>query len=80
MFWWSIRARAWRSASNRASDLLGIHARLDDLERDPPSNRLVLLGHVHGAHASFADLLEQLVRADPVAGPLGQERCGGAIG
>ena len=34
MFGWSIIASAWRSASKRAIDLLGVHAQLDDLERD----------------------------------------------
>ena len=48
-------------------DLLGIHAGLDDLERHPPANRAFLLGHVDGAHAPLAELLEQLVRADPHA-------------
>jgi hypothetical protein len=45
-------------------DLPATHAGLDDLERDAAADRLGLLGHVDGAHASFADLLEQLVRTD----------------
>ena len=45
-------------------DLAGVHARLDDLQGDRPLHRLALLGHVDGAHAAFADLLQQLVRAD----------------
>ena len=45
-------------------DLLGIHARLDDLERHLAPNRLRLLGHEDDAHAPFADLLQQLVGAD----------------
>ena len=48
-----------------------VHARLDDLERDPALDRLRLLGHVDHAHAAFADLLEQLVGADLRAGLLG---------
>ena len=35
--------------------LAGIHPGLDDLERDPAPDRLLLLGHVDGAHAPFAD-------------------------
>ena len=54
-------------------DLLGIHARLDDLERHPAADGLLLLGHVDDAHAPFADLLEQLVRADPMPGPSSTE-------
>ena len=64
MLGWSIIARAWRSASNRAIDLLGVHARLDDLQRDLAAHGLRLLGHVDDAHAALADLLHQLVGAD----------------
>ena len=35
-----------------------VHARLDDLERDRPLDRLGLLGHEDHAHAAFADLLQ----------------------
>ena len=49
-------------------DLPRVHARLDDLQRDGPLDRLGLLGHEHDAHAAFADLLQQLVRADDRAG------------
>ena len=45
-------------------DLLGVHAQLDDLERDPAAHRFLLLGHVDDAAAAFADLLQQLVAAD----------------
>ena len=41
-----------------------IHTRLDDLQRHTALNRLLLLGHVDHAHAAFADLLQQLERAD----------------
>jgi hypothetical protein len=34
MFGCSISASAWRSASNARDHLLGVHAELDDLERD----------------------------------------------
>ncbi len=57
-------------------DLAAVHAGLDDLERDLAADRLLLLGHVDDAHAAFADLLEQLVRADDRAG-LFRERRGG---
>ena len=52
-------------------DLLGIHARLDDLQRHLALDRLRLLGHEHHAHAPFADLLQQLVGPDDPAGALG---------
>ena len=53
-------------------DLAGVHARLDDLQRHLASDRLLLLGHEDGAHAPFADLLEELVRADHRARSLDQ--------
>ena len=70
MFGWSIIARAWRSASKRAIDLPGVHARLDDLQGDPTADGLGLLGDEDDAHAPFADLLQQLVGADDRAGCL----------
>ena len=48
--------------------LAGIHPRLDDLQGNFTPHRLELLGHVHDAHAPFADLLKQLVVADGRAG------------
>ncbi len=39
-------------------DLPGVHARLDDLEGDLALHGAGLLGHVDGAHAAFADLLQ----------------------
>ncbi len=48
--------------------LLGVHARLDDLQGHLAADRLLLLGHVDHAHAAFADLLQQLVGADDRAG------------
>ena len=44
-------------------DLLGVHARLDDLQRDLAADRLLLLGHIDDAKAAFADLLAELVAA-----------------
>jgi hypothetical protein len=49
-------------------DLPAVHAGLDDLQGDLAADGLFLLGHVDDAHAALADLLEQLVRADAVAG------------
>ena len=40
-----------------------VHARLDQLERHLPLDRLGLLGEVDAAHAPFADLLAELVPA-----------------
>jgi hypothetical protein len=48
--------------------LTAVHARFDDLERDYPADRLVLLGHVDDAHAPFADLFQQFVRPNLRAG------------
>jgi hypothetical protein len=47
--------------------LLGVHAGLDDLERDRPAHRIGLFGHPHAAHAAFAKPLEKLIAADPLA-------------
>jgi hypothetical protein len=58
---------------------LGIHAKLDHLQGDPPADRFLLLRHIHHPAAAFADLLEQLVAANPGARPLfrrdGQSDC-----
>ena len=48
-------------------DLLGVHAQLDDLERDAAAHRLGLLGDIDHAAAAFADLLQQLVAANGLA-------------
>ena len=58
-------------------DLPAVHARLDDLEGDLALHGLGLLGHVDGAHAALADLLQQLVRADHRAGALGDRQLDG---
>src|SRR5207249_3881080 len=55
-------------------DLFGVHAQLDDLERQAPLDRLRLLGHIDHAAAAFADLLEELVASDVVARPLADWR------
>ena len=57
-------------------DLLGIHAELDDFECHAPPDGLFLLRHVHDATAAFANLLEELVVADAVAGFLGNRARG----
>ena len=44
---------------------------LEHFQRDLAPHRLLLLGHEHHAHAPFADLLQQLVRADLGAGAFG---------
>jgi hypothetical protein len=49
---------------------VGVHAGLEDLERDHAPDRLPLLRHEHDAKAALADLLEQLVAANDAAGPL----------
>ena len=55
-------------------DALGVHPQLDDLERDAPVNRFLLLGHINHAAAPFANLLEEFVAANAVAGFLGENR------
>ncbi len=45
-------------------DLLGVHAVLDDLERDLASHRLGLLGEVDHAHAAFAETLQDAIGAN----------------
>ena len=77
MLGWSISARACRSASKRAIDLAGVHARLDDLQRHLAADRLLLLGHEDDAEAAFADLLQELVGADQGANPLVRQLVGG---
>jgi len=55
-------------------DALRVHAELDHFERHSPAHRFFLLGHVNDAAAAFAQLLEQLVAANPVAGLFSDER------
>ena len=51
-----------------------VHARLEDLQGHLAADRLRLLGHEDDAEAAFADLLQQLVRADHRAGAFGDRR------
>ena len=53
-------------------DLPGVHARLDDLQRDLAADGVLLLGHEDDAEAALADLLQQLVAADDRADALGR--------
>ena len=53
-------------------DLLRVHAQLDDLERHAAAHRFLLLGHVNHAAAALADLFQQFVAANPVAGLFGR--------
>jgi hypothetical protein len=50
----------------------GIHAQLDDLERHAATDRFFLFGHINHAAAAFANLLEQFVVANLVAGFFGE--------
>ena len=52
-------------------DLGGVHARLDDLQRDRAADGRLLLGEEDDAHAALADLAEERVRADAGARALG---------
>ena len=68
MLGWSIRARAWRSAPNRARTWRLSMPALMSLSATVRRTGCGLLGHVDRAHAPLADRLEQLVRADDRAG------------
>ena len=48
-------------------DLLGVHAQLDDFQRDAPPHRLGLLGDIDHAAAAFADAFQQLVAPERLA-------------
>ncbi len=52
------------------NDTPGVHAQLDHLKGDAATDRFLLLGHVHHAAPALANLLQQFVMADPVAGLL----------
>ena len=64
MFGWSISARACRSASKRAITCRESMPALMILSATSRLSGSHLLGHEDGAHAPFADLLQQLVGAD----------------
>ena len=48
-------------------DFARVHPQLDDLQRHRAPHRLLLLRHPDHAEAALADLLAQLVGADPLA-------------
>ena len=52
-------------------DFPRVHAGLDDLERDAARHRLDLFGHPDHAESALADLLEQFVAPDALAGLFG---------
>ena len=54
-------------------DLLGVHAQFDDLKRDAAANRDFLFCHIDHSETALPDLLQKLVRADLVAGTLGEQ-------
>ena len=74
MLGWSIRARACRSASKRATTCAVSMPGLMIFSATLRRTGLLLLGDVDDAHAPLADLLQQLVRADPPTWPLGRRR------
>src|SRR5262249_54204530 len=49
-------------------DVGRVHAWLDELQGNAALDRFGLLGHPDGSHAAFAELLQELVRADYRAG------------
>ena len=52
-------------------DLLGIHAQLDDLQRNAAADRFFLFSHPDRAHAPFTQSLQQAIASDYRAGILG---------
>ena len=68
MLTWSIIARACRSASKRAMTCRLSMPGLMTLRATLRWTGSRLLGHPDDAHAAFADLLQELVRADQRAG------------
>ena len=71
MFGWSMIASAWRSASKRATTWPVSMPGLMTLSATLRRTGCVLLGHEDGAHAAFADFLEQLVWPDDGSGAFG---------
>ncbi len=64
MFGWSISAERLPLGLEAGHHLAGVHARLDDLQRDFALHRLGLLGDKHPPEAALADLLPQQIPAD----------------
>src|SRR5690349_17839949 len=54
--------------------LLGVHARLDHFKSDSAPDWLLLLGHKNHAEPALADLFQELVRTDLLAGGLAYDR------
>ncbi len=77
---WSINARAWRIGFEAGDDLFGVHARLDDLERDLAADGALLLGEEDDPHPPLAELADDCVGADARAGALGDRGVGGEAG
>ena len=48
-------------------DGLGVHAELDDLERDATADRLRLFGDIHHAATAFAKAFHQFVASERLA-------------
>src|SRR5205809_1605330 len=69
---WMVHQRQGLPLSFEAGDdLFGVHAQLDDLERDSAADGLGLLGHIDHPAAAFADLLKEFVATNAVAGFFG---------
>ena len=61
-------------------DLFGVHARLDDLERDLAADGALLLGEEDDSHAALAELADDRVGADARAGAFGDRGLRGEAG
>src|SRR5438034_8330027 len=60
-----------------SDDLPGIHAQLDDLERDTATDGFLLFRDIDHATTALAEILAELVAANTVAGPFGDRNYGG---
>src|SRR6267378_2766037 len=49
------------------NDAFSVHARFNDLQGDPTTDRLFLFGHENNPATTFSNLLQQLVPIHPVA-------------
>ena len=59
-----------------ADDGFGVHARLEDFEGDPTADGFALFGHENHAATAFADLFEQFVATDHIAGGVARRQGG----
>ena len=65
---WMVHHRECLPLGVKAGDdLFGVHAELDDLERNAAAHWFFLFGDIYNTATTLADLLEKFVAANPVA-------------